>query len=564
MTKPNLPTRALPRFLIAMIMATLAGCGGSGGSVSIGDGGGGTPPPPPPPPPIANTLYLVSGPTPFVNGCDGNPSNGTLYINSKVEPYVAVDPLNMNHLVGVWQQDRWSGGGSRGLMSAASFDAGKSWARTPLPFSLCGGGTIANGGDYPIVSDPWVSIGPTGIVFASGLSFGAAVPGGTNSAILASRSLDGGKTWQNPSTLIVDGAAYSNDKDSITADPTNQNLVYAVWDRGPANTNEAPATFARSTDAGTTWAPAQTIFDPGANAQTLGNEIVVLPNGTLVDLFTQINYLPNNQQSAEAMIVRSTDQGATWSGAIKVADLFAVGARDPQTGAPVRDGADLPQMAVAPNGTLFVTWADGRFSNGARDSIALTMSPDGGSTWAAPTAINPADPAEAFEPSIHVRPDGTITVTYYDFRYDTGNPNTLPTVLWLTRSTDAANWTENAVAGPFDLDIAPNARGLFLGDYQGLTSIGNITEPFFVMTNNGNLNNRTDVFSAPQTIVAFMLSLMTRTPTVAAQHAPTQPPSAALLQKVSANLAQVTQRRDAAIHRNTPTNQGTPAPRFIP
>ncbi|MBS0212365.1 MAG: exo-alpha-sialidase [Proteobacteria bacterium] len=556
-------SRSLLGSLIALTVVALSGCGGGGVSVGIGDGGGTPPPPPPPPPPVTNPLYLVSGPTPFVNGCDGNPSNGTLYINSKVEPYVAVDPLNMNHLVGVWQQDRWSGGGSRGLMSAASFDGGKTWARTPLPMSLCGGGTAANGGAYPLASDPWVSIGPTGIVFASGLSFGAAVPGGTNSAILAARSLDGGRTWQNPSTLIVDGATFTNDKDAITADPTNQNMVYAVWDRGPTNTNQAPATFARSSDAGVTWQAPTTIYDPGVNAQTIGNEIVVLPNGTLVDLFTQINYLPNNQQSAEALIARSSDQGATWTAPVKIADLLTVGATDPFTGAAVRDGSDLPQMAAAPNGALFVTWADGRFTNGAHDAIALSWSTDGGSTWTAPADINPTDPAEAFEPSIHVRPDGTIAVAYYDFRYDTANNGTLPTVLWLTGSTDATHWTENAVTPPFDLNIAPNAKGLFLGDYQGLTSIGNVTEPFFVMTNNGNLNNRTDVFSAPQTVASFMLSLMTRTPTTMAQPAPAQPPSAALLQKVSANLAQVIQRRDAAIHRSAPSS-GAPAQHFMP
>jgi hypothetical protein len=50
------------------------------------------------------------------------------------------------------------------------------------------------------------------------------------------------------------------------------------------------------------------------------------------------------------------------------------------------------------------------------------------------------------------------------------------------------------VTSPFDLATAPIARGLFLGDYQGLTSIDSIFVPFYVQTT-GDLNNRNDVFS---------------------------------------------------------------------
>jgi hypothetical protein len=43
---------------------------------------------------------------------------------------------------------------------------------------------------------------------------------------------------------------------------------------------------------------------------------------------------------------------------------------------------------------------------------------------------------------------------------------------------------------------APNAGGLFLGDYQGLGVNGTAFMPFFVQTNNGNTSNRTDVFTS--------------------------------------------------------------------
>lgn len=539
--------------------ASLPGCGGGGGGATAGVGGM-TPPPPvvPPPPPIVDPLYMVSAPSPFAANCDGAVADGTLYVNAEVEPYVAVNPQNTNNVVGVWQQDRWSNGGARGLLSGASFDGGRTWRRTPLPFSRCGGGNATNGGDYPRASDAWVSFGPNGIVYASSISFsGDTQIGEPSSAVLTSRSLDGGRTWSNPSALILDGSAFFNDKETITADPIVANFVYAVWDRLPTGKG-GPAMFARSIDAGSTWEAARAIYDPGASGQTLGNEIVVLPNGTLVNLFTQINTATDGTTSAEAMIIRSIDKGTTWSAPIKVADLLAVGAKDPETGAPVRDGADLPQMAVSPSGVLYMAWADARFSGGAHDAIAVTRSSDGGTTWSAPVRVNGDASTEAFQPSVHVRSDGTISVTYFDFRNDTTDPATLPTILWLTRSNDVVNWHESAIAGPFDMKTAPSAEGLFVGDYQGLSSLGSVSEPFFVKTNSGNLNNRTDVFSAPAVSVTTMFNLIVRALGTTAQPAPPFRMTVDFRKRVSDNLGHVMERREVEWRNVIRKRQGLP------
>ena len=487
---------------------------------------------------------MVSAPSPFTAGCDNYPTDGTLYINSEVEPYVAVNPQNTNNVIGVWQQDRWSTGGARGLMSGASFDGGKSWTRTPIPFSRCAGGNPGNGGDYPRASDPWVTIGPSGIAYTISISFtGEIQAAGSNSSVLASRSLDGGKSWSNPATLILDGSQYFNDKETITADPTNASLVYAVWDRLPPN-GGGPAYFARSIDSGATWQTAHAIYDPGIHGQTLGNEIVVLPNGTLVNLFTLITTASNGSQTSAAEVIRSTDKGVTWSAPSKVADLLAVGARDPETGALVRDGAGLPQMAASPGGALMVVWADGRFSNGAHDAIALARSSDAGLTWTTPAHINGDTSVEAFEPSVHVRADGLISVTYFDFRNNTTDASTLPTILWLTRSTNATSWLENAIAGPFDLKIAPNAEGLFVGDYQGLSSLGTVIEPFFAKTNDGNTSNRTDVFSAPQVSITSMFNLLQHALSTTSQTVLPYQMSAEFRQRVSENIGHILERRE--------------------
>ena len=92
-------------------------------------------------------------------------------------------------------------------------------------------------------------------------------------------------------------------------------------------------------------------------------------------------------------------------------------------------------------------------------------------------------------------------VTYYDFRdLQAGNTTTLPTGFWRKISHDAGATfaDERRVGGPFDMKLAPNAEGFFIGDYQGLdVRPSSSFHPFFVQTNAGNLTNRTDVFFAP-------------------------------------------------------------------
>src|SRR5438067_12670246 len=66
-------------------------------------------------------LVQVSDASPFDATFDAGQS-GKVFPNSEVEPQVAVDPNNPMHVVGVWQQDRWSNGGSRGLVAGVSTD----------------------------------------------------------------------------------------------------------------------------------------------------------------------------------------------------------------------------------------------------------------------------------------------------------------------------------------------------------------------------------------------------------------------------------------------------------
>ena len=488
-------------FSVAIVFAvTLAACSGGGGdSPSVV-----TPPPPPPPTTPPAPTGLVSSASTFTAGCGGVADSGTLYNNAEVEPHLAINPANTTNLIGSWQQDRWSNGGSQANAVGFSIDGGATWSTRALPASRCAGGNAANGGDYERATDPWVAISPNGVAYQMSLGIsGASFQPGSASAMLVFRSTDNGRTWGTATTLIRDGAVAFNDKNSMTADPTDSRYVYAVWDR-LTNDNRGPAMFARTTDGGVSWEPARVIYDPGVGRQTIGVEIAVLPDGTLIHFFTQLNTV-GNATIGLFQIQRSADKGVTWSAPIKVADFFGIGTRDPETSQPIRDGGFLGRISVGPEGQLYITWQDARFSNGARDGIAFTRSTDGGLTWSVPTQVNGAPGVQASTATVHARADGTIGISYFDMRNNTIDATTLPMDYWLATSRDGVNWTDRRVTTTsFDLALAPVARGFFLGDYMGLVSSGANFYPLYVRTA-GDITNRNDVFMTPVTVAAGTL-----------------------------------------------------------
>jgi len=148
-------------------------------------------------------LVRVTDQSAFAGCVLDNPASqaGTLFPNTAIEPWLAVDPSDPTRLLVGVQQDRWSNGGSRGLRGALSDDGGQSWFVT-----LPSGVTNCTGGIYPRASDPWVSFGPTGTAYFMSLSLFPNLPSGGfgRNAMLVNRSTDGAWTWNAPVTLIED------------------------------------------------------------------------------------------------------------------------------------------------------------------------------------------------------------------------------------------------------------------------------------------------------------------------------------------------------------------------
>jgi hypothetical protein len=409
-------------------------------------------------------LTQVTGADPFTSCTKDNVGQqettygSVLFPNTAIEPWVAVDPTNTSRLLVGHQQDRWSDGGARGDIDALSNDGGATWTNpvpaNPPDVTECTGGKRAR------ASDPWVVFANDGTALFMSLVLDPAKPttpfGARKSAMLESRSTDHGQTWSAPVALIADNTPHVlNDKNSMTADPTENGVVYAVWDQlsvfPPSDAGDAllaqnegipiarellnstagasavcvpfnkppckggapfykfnftgPSLLALSADNGATWRTPAAIYSPGTNAQTIDNLVQVTPNGNVYDFFTAIN--APTPGAVNIGYIRSANKGIIWSGPTFVTDIQVAGVVSPDSGQPLRDASILYALSANPvSGALYLTWQDDRFTATTCitptgtipiDSIAFSQSTDGGATWSKPIMINQT-PANATNP----------------------------------------------------------------------------------------------------------------------------------------------------------------------
>jgi len=460
----------------------------------------------------AITPVLISGPSPYA-ACSkfDNSLTGRTYLNAEVEPQVAV---HGSTAITMFHEDRKSNGGAHGIGVGFSTDGGATWAELPstgLPLTACSPNVQQALAGMFRASDPWVSIGPDGIAYASALSFNVSVPNFDN-AVVAARSGDGGASWDHITPISgILNAQNSTDKNSTTADPSLNKTAYTVWDTLTTPTDNpddnphtaaytGPAFFSKTTDGGKTWSSPQIIVNTANRQQTIGNIIVVDPrpgHHTLYN-FTDLIVPPNTlfqgaHTNEQVAFVKSTDGGDTWTQPQIIAPFNSVGVHNPNTGQAARVGDGLEEVAIDPsNGKLYVVWESssmfGKSTNQLEwdDEVMLATSADGGSTWTRPSVIRKlANDMPTFTPTVAVN-GGRVAVTYYDNRnLQPGQTANWPTDYWVSYSTDGgATFTnEQHIAGSFDLSTAPVARGFFLGDYEGLQPSGSGFLAVFVKTN---------------------------------------------------------------------------------
>ena len=428
----------------------------------------------------SSTVTRISAPSPFPAGCDHKDPVGTNYPNAEVQPDVAVDPRNPSHMVAAWQTDRWSGVGGHGLVTKATFDGGRTWTQATPAVSTCAGG------GFDRATDTQVTIAPNGSVFLVSLSMNTTSPQGDH-ALLVVKSGDGGRSWGAPTTITREGTGDTsniwNDLPTIYA---NGRDVYVAWDRINLTDGTAPIYLAHSSDGGTTWGAPRKVVDFGTGNGASSVRLATA-QGKLVAFFSYYLTKPDGTFDQSWQSIRSADRGEAWSAPTVVAPVKSVGTHEPG-GKNVRDGHDIVgQLAAGPHGELRALWQGSQFA-GDHDGSVLATSTDGGATWSTPVPVG-SSPAQQFMPALAVNSDGVIGVTYYQL-------DSTGTTYWLATSGNGTSWQADKLAGPFDITAAPVVTdgSYYVGDFHGMAAAGPCFVSVFAKTNNGQPDNRTDVF----------------------------------------------------------------------
>jgi hypothetical protein len=118
----------------------------------------------------------------------------------------------------------------------------------------------------------------------------------------------------------------------------------------------------------------------------------------------------------------------------------------------------------------------------------------------------PSIDQQAFKPAVAVAADGTVAVSYYDFRNNTPAPGAL-TDYWMAfchpsttaPATNPASWSEVRLTDTsFNLEQAPSRTffrtNFFLGDYEGLAAAGNDFVAVWGMPNGTGANQESIFF----------------------------------------------------------------------
>lgn len=179
---------------------------------------------------------------------------------------------------------------------------------------------------------------------------------------------------------------------SISSD--GRGHVYVVFEGINVETGSADIYYSSSNDGGRTWTERLDVH-PTTGVSTRPR-VVVEKNGAIDVVWTDTAYGVFNP---DIYFTRSTDGGRTWLTPLNIS----------QTPGASRD----PQLAIGPDDTIHVVFADTPSDSASRD-IYYTYSKDGGKTWAKDRSLEnvSSTPSDSSEPSLAVSQDGIVHVAW--------------------------------------------------------------------------------------------------------------------------------------------------------
>jgi hypothetical protein len=360
-------------------------------------------------------------------------------------------------VVAVFQSGRFFTGGSTNIGFAVSRNRGVSWRHGFLPG--------LTQGEMLRATDPTVTYDERHRVWlAVSLVFGP-----ESYALMVSRSKDGLR-WGVPVTarFVPSTGLEGLDKEWIGCDnwPSSAFRGRCYLTYSDLVTTQIATQV--SSDGGLTWGPP--VSGPGfpgrlaiQGAYAPAPQVAVLRDGTAL-----LPYFDETQMS----VLRSTDGGASWSGAQPVAparyDLH-----------PALRAAPIPSSEVGADGNAYLAWADCRSRAGcSANSIVFTRTSDG-VAWSTPAVI-PTGSADAELPGFAADPSrpGRLALAYYTLRGSSLD------VGFVSSRNSGSRWTKptrlDSRSFPFAW-IARTSQGSMVGDYISTSFAGGRAVPVFAL-----------------------------------------------------------------------------------
>jgi hypothetical protein len=348
---------------------------------------------------------------------------------------------------------------------------------------------------YGVWGDPCCIIDTAGNYFFFHLSW---PPGGTwIDRIVCQKSTDGGQTWNEGSYMGLNGIK-AQDKEWAVVDRIN-NFIYVTWtqfdDYGSSNpADKSIIRFSRSTDEGETWSPALKINEVDGDCIDSDNTVegavpAVGPNGEIYTAWAG---------PAGLVFDRSMDQGITWlDGDIFVSDFpggwdYNIPGIGRCNGLPVTV-CDLSNGTYC--GNIYINWTDQR--NGETDTdVWMSKSTDGGNTWSNPARVNDDLPGkhQFFTWMTVDQVTGYLWFVWYDRRNFSDNN----TDVYMAVSIDGG---ETFINFKVSEEAFIPTTNVFFGDYNNITAHNSVVRPIWTRLHQGQLSVWTAIVQ-PDSVIA--------------------------------------------------------------
>ncbi|MBK7171628.1 MAG: exo-alpha-sialidase [Bacteroidales bacterium] len=222
-------------------------------------------------------------------------------------------------LVAAYNDEPYPGG--PGLGVSHSFDGGATWTAQQLPYPLNPAGT-----PYLDAFDPAATADGNGNVYVAHISTDYDWTNGQESGFYIHKSTDGGVNWTGPYLISYDSKPVSN-----------------------------PDTNYRFNDR------CQIVADINPSSPYYN---------TIYAVWIKDRGWQNPVPESDIYFSSSSDGGITWT------PIITINQR-------IHNLANMPNHAIAPDGTIYICWMDYNVTTGGSGTIYLNKSTDGGLTWMA-------------------------------------------------------------------------------------------------------------------------------------------------------------------------------------